>query len=76
MGKHSGDPDNREPSVAGTDAGVPFGTLDGAARGTEFDASHDSPTGYAERNFTPGSINAGTYEAERARQREQQDRNR
>lgn len=76
MGKHKGKPDSQEPSVPGTDTGIPFDTMTGEQKAGEFDSSLNDPTGYAARNFRQDNANGGAYEAQRAEQREQQKRNR
>lgn len=48
MGKHSGG-SAKEPR---TDQGKGFGEMSGAEKAKEFDASHNDPKGYAERNFS------------------------
>jgi hypothetical protein len=47
MGKHEGAQDYKP----GTDAGDAFDTLKPEEKAQEFDASHEDPRGYANRNF-------------------------
>lgn len=56
MGKHQGPGD----IAPGTDAGPSFETMDAEEKAAEFDASHDDPSGYAERNFGADPDSAGT----------------
>lgn len=61
------------PRMNGTDAGKPFDRLLPTDKAAEFDASHEDPTGYAQRNFT-GQVptKEQQYEAAREEQKEQQ----
>lgn len=65
------------PRVHGTDQGKPFDRMTPEQKATEFDASHEDPTGYADRNFTGSTpTKEQQYEAAREVQKEQQERGR
>lgn len=66
MGKHKG--------TGNTDAGKPFKDLTPKQKADEFDASHQDPKGYAERNFGGGQSTGEKYDAARTEQRDQQNK--
>jgi hypothetical protein len=61
------------PRIHGTDQGKPFDRMTPEQKATEFDASHEDPAAYAERNFTGQTpTKEQQYEAARAEQKTQQ----
>lgn len=55
MGKHGkrGEYGEYKPGRDGTDDGRSFSNLSPMEKAAEFDASHNDPVDYANRNFTP-----------------------
>lgn len=56
MGRHAGSSAAETP---GTDNGMPYGSLSGEQRASEFDGSHNDPSGYADRNFPQATGGSG-----------------
>lgn len=65
------------PRRNGTDQGKQFDRMNPTEKAAEFDASHDDPQAYADRNFVGGEpTRDAQYEAARGAQREEQERTR